>query len=380
MSPHMRRLLPLALATIAAPAVGAQSIFDSELRLAPQFVQYEIKSPSNEKISELAVPVFVTIPFGSRFTFDVGTAYARARATTGSAVSEINGLTDTQLRGNLTLGTDFVVITGGVNLPTGKSTVDLEQLTAAGRIGSDFLAFPISNMGTGLATTGGIAIARPIGDWNLGLGGAFRRSASYEPFNVPGQAPLKFQPGNEVRARIGVDRGVRNGRLTLGVTYSAFGDDEAGTSVYNTGNRVIAQTILTQQVVGADVTLAAYNVFRAPGTYASGDPAGRENIANGFLGIGFPLLGQYIEPSVEVRHWYQSIPGSTSGTASVLERSQSSYLGTASLRTRFELGGLSIFPSAGYTYGQLATVNTSGSPTHADLTGFRGQLAIRVAP
>lgn len=380
MSLSMRRLLPLALAAVVAPSAGAQSIFDTELRLAPQFVQYEIKSPSNEKISELAIPVFVTIPFGSRFTFDVGTAYARARVTNGSAVSEINGLTDTQLRGNLTLGTDFIVITGGVNLPTGSSTVELEQLTAAGRIGSDFLAFPISNMGTGLATTGGIAIARPIGKWNLGVGGAFRKSSSYQPFNVPGETPLRFQPGNEVRARVGVDRGVRNGRLTLGVTYSAFGDDAAGTSVYNTGNRVIAQSILTQNVVGADITLAAYNVFRAPGSYASGDPAGRENIANGYLGVGFPFLGRYLEPSVEFRHWYQAIPGSTSGSASIAARSQSSYLGTASLRTRIDIGGMSVFPSGGYTYGLLATVNAQGRSTTADMTGFRAQLAIRVAP
>lgn len=376
----MRRLLPLALAAVAAPTAGAQSIFDTELRLAPQFVQYEIKSPSNEKISELAIPVFVSIPFGSRFTFDVGTAYARARVTTGAAVSEINGLTDTQLRGNLTLGSDFVVLTGGVNLPTGQSTVGLEQLTAAGRIGSDFLAFPISNMGTGLATTGGIAIARPIGNWNIGFGGAFRRSASYEPFNTPGETPLRFQPGNEVRGRIGVDRGVRRGRLTLGVTYSAFGDDAAGTSVYNTGNRVIAQTILTQQFLRTDVTVAAYNVFRAPGTYASGDAAGRENIANGYLGIGFPILGQYFEPSVEVRHWYQSFPGSTKGAATILGRSQSSYLGTASLRTRLTIGGLSVFPSGGYTYGTLATLDDRGRSADADITGFRAQLAIRVAP
>lgn len=195
----MRRLLPLVLAAVAAPALGAQSIFDTELRLAPQFVQYQIKAPNNETISELAVPVFVTIPFGSRFTFDVGTAYARARAKTGDAVSEINGITDTQLRGNLTLGTDFVVITGGVNLPTGVSEVTLDQLTAAGRIGSDFLAFPISNMGTGLALTGGIAIARPLGNWNLGIGGAVRRSQAYQPFITEGPT-LRFQPGDEYRA------------------------------------------------------------------------------------------------------------------------------------------------------------------------------------
>ena len=379
MSMHMRTLLPLALATVVAPALSAQSVFDSELRLAPQFMQYQIKSPSNETISELAVPVFVSIPFGPRFTFDVGTSYARAKVTTGSTLSEINGLTDTQLRGNLTLGTDFVVITGGVNLPTGRSSVTLDQLTAAGRIGSDFLAFPISNMGTGLATTGGIAIARPFGDWNFGFGGAVRRSSTYDPYNVPGPT-LRFTPGDEYRARVGVDRGLNNGRLSLGLTYSAFGKDDAGGSVYNTGNRLIAQAVVTNSISGANVTLAGYNVFRAPGQYASGDPAGRENIANGYLGIGLHMLGTLVEPSIEGRHWLQNIPGVTSGSTTTADRSQSSYLGTFGLRTRIGVGALAAFPSVGYTIGQLATLDAQSTPVHADFTGFRAQLAIRVAP
>lgn len=379
MSSSMRPLLlPIALAVVLTPSLRAQSIFDSELRLAPQFVQYQLKAPANETISELAVPVFVSMPFGSSFTFDVGTSYTRARVTSGSTVSEINGLTDTQLRGNLTLGSDFVVVTGGVNLPTGRSSVTIDELTAAGRIGSDFLAFPISNMGTGLAATGGIAIARPLGDWNIGFGGAVRHSSTYDPFNVPGQT-LRFTPGDEYRARVGVDRGVSNGRLSLGLTYSAFGNDDAGGSVYNTGNRIIAQAALTNSISGTDVTLAAYNVFRAPGRYASGDPAGRENIANGYLGLGLHMLGTVVEPSIEARQWLQNVPGATSGT-STAERSQSSYLGTVGLRVKLDLPGITAFPSVGYTMGQLATLDGQGAPTRADLTGFRAQLAIRVAP
>lgn len=376
-TPMRTLLLPFALAVVT-PALRAQSIFDSELRLAPQFIQYQLKSPVNETISELAVPVFVSMPFGSSFTFDVGTSYTRARVTSGSAVSEINGLTDTQLRGNLTLGSDFVVLTAGVNLPTGRSSVTLDELTAAGRIGSDFLAFPISNMGTGLAATGGIAIARPLGDWNIGFGGAVRHSSTYDPFNVPGQT-LRFTPGDEYRARVGIDRGVLNGRMSLGLTYSAFGNDDAGGSVYNTGNRIIAQAALTNSISGTDVTLAGYNVFRAPGHYASGDPAGRENIANGYLGLGLHMLGTVVEPSIEARQWLQNVPGTTRGGAAA-DRSQTSYLGTVGLRVRLDLGGVSAFPSVGYTMGQLATLDAQGGPIHADLTGFRAQLAVRVAP
>src|SRR4051812_32767628 len=163
----MRRFIPLALAGVA-PTLSAQSIFDIGARVAPQFHSYKIEAPSNITVSEFAVPMFVAVPITSRFGFDVGTSYARARVEpTGGTVSEISGLTDTQIRANLTLGSDFVVLTAGVNLPTGKREVALPQAAAASLIGSDFLSFPISQMGTGLGGTGGIAVARPIGEWNL---------------------------------------------------------------------------------------------------------------------------------------------------------------------------------------------------------------------
>ena len=135
-------LVSVALLT-AAPTARAQSLFDAELRLAPQFMQYQLRAPADETITELALPLYVTVPVGSRLSFDVGTAYAQARVTSGGVLSEISGLTDTQIRGNYTLGSDFVVLTAGVSLPTGRSSVGLDQLTAAGRIGNDFLGFPV---------------------------------------------------------------------------------------------------------------------------------------------------------------------------------------------------------------------------------------------
>jgi hypothetical protein len=192
----VRRVVRAAIVVVlAAPGARAQSVFESELRLAPQYLQYRFAAPANSTISQLAVPLFVSLPLSERLTVDVGTSYARSRlSSSDGAVSEVNGLTDTQVRGNLTFGSDFIVLTAGLNLPTGRSSVSLDQFAAAGLIGNDFLAFPISNMGTGFAVTGGVAVARPVGGWNLGIGGAVRRSAAYQPYDIPGQT-LRFQPG-----------------------------------------------------------------------------------------------------------------------------------------------------------------------------------------
>ena len=186
----MRRFIPLAL-LLSASALPAQSIWDSSVRLAPQYQSYDVKSPINEKISQFSVPVFFSLPILPALTVDVGTAFASAslqRRTVDAGgnptttTSEMSGLTDTQVRANYAFGQDFVVITAGVNLPTGSATVDATELDAATRIGSDFLMFPISGFGSGLGITGGVAVARPAGNWNVGFGASVRHSSEYEPF------------------------------------------------------------------------------------------------------------------------------------------------------------------------------------------------------
>lgn len=368
------RLATVALGLVAAvrAPLHAQSLGDAEARVAPQWVQYRVHAPASETISELAIPVFVTIPAGSRLTVDVGTAYARAQVASGALRSDVAGLTDTQLRGNFTLGDDFVVLTAGVNLPTGRSSISLDQLAAAGRIGNDFLDFPVSNMGTGLAATGGVAIARPVGEWSVGAGVAVRRSATYEPFDIPDES-FRYQPGNEVRARVGADRPLGAGRLALGVTYAAFGRDDADGSAYDTGDRVVAQGALTGMVAGQEFTVAAYDLLRAPGFYASGERAGRENLANVFLSLGVHALGSVIEPSVELRQWLQN---ADAGDVS----SRASRLATFGLRVRAGVAGLTLYPSATYAIGSLAAADQAGLPVQARLTGFRVGLAAAASP
>ena len=355
--------LAVACAAVWSRPVGAQSVYDTNVRAAPQFVQYRLTSPINETISEFTTPIFVVIPVSQTLSFDVGTAYAWARVSpngsNAEATSTISGLTDTQLRANLALGTDFVVLTAGVNLPTGRESATQAQQLAAFRIGSDFLAFPISNMGTGLGFTGGVALARPLGAWNLGVGASVRQSSAYEPVVATGGTRVRFEPGNEYRARVGLDHAFGTGRVALGVTYSKFGDDALGGSIYNTGDRYIAQAGFNNSFGGARVLVNAWNLYRRSGMIFTGERTGPEDIANLLVGVGLSTMGGVVEPSVELRNWTQ-------------ESLSASTLATLGMRYTLDAGGMSVTPSAGYTFGRFAA-----APGNADLSGFRAALAVR---
>ncbi|HEY2379464.1 MAG TPA: hypothetical protein VGH98_26010 [Gemmatimonadaceae bacterium] len=353
-----------ALFTSFAAPLAAQSVYDANLRGAPQFVQYQVRSPINETISEFTLPIYVVVPVSSMLNFDVGTSFVSARVrpngTGTEAASDVSGLTDTQVRANLSLGTDFVVLTAGLNLPTGKETATQAEELAAFRIGNDFLAFPISNMGTGFGATAGIAVARPLGSWNLGFGGSLRKSAAYEPFVDNTGAQPRFQPGNEYRGRIGLDHPLGTGRVAFGFTYSKFGNDNIDESIYNTGDRYITQAGFNDSFGPANLLVNAWDLYRRSGTIFTGERTGRENIVNVLVGLGFRAMSGVLEPSVELRNWTQ-------------ENLSTSMLGTLGLRYSVDAGGFAITPSAGYSFGRFAALDGT-----ADLGGFRAAVAIRV--
>ena len=360
------RLAALGASIALAAPLSAQGIWDSQLRFGPQFVSYSITAPVNEKISQIAVPIFTAVPITSALTIDVGTSYAMTRferrtlsgTTPVTTTSEINGLTDTQLRASYAIGQDMHVLTAGLNIPTGSATVAPDELAAATVIGSDFLSFPVSGFGSGLGATGGLAFARPLGAWNFGFGASLRYAGEYEPFEDASGTATSFQPGPEYRVRTGIDHPWGAGRIAFGVTYSKFGDDKANATSYNTGDRYIGTFSMSNALAnGTDWSLYVWNLYRSSGTLIDQSTSPRANIANASLAFGVRgPADMVLEPAVEARLRTEQGAGT-------------SFLGTVGSRLVVNRGGWAIVPGFGFAVG---TMNS------ATLTGFRGSLAVRL--
>ena len=363
---RIHRLVPLAL-LLGATSLQAQGFWDSSLRLAPQVHSYTLKSPLNEKISSFSLPVFYVLPVLPALTVDVGTAFAMAKVetqslglsgTTTTSTSEISGLTDTQIRASYAFGQDFIVLTVGANLPTGSATVDADQINAATRIGSDFLMFPISGFGSGLGFTGGVAMAKPVGSWNFGFGTSVRYSGEFEPFRDATGTATKFTPGPEYRARLGADMPYGTGRMSFGVTYSSFGDDQSDFGTFSSGDRIIGQFAMNNSMKdNVDYSFVLWNLYRTAGTLINGSESPVGNITNAMLSFGVRAPGNTsLEPSIETRLWTQ-------------EATKTSFLSTFGLRLSIPRGRVMVVPGVGFSMGTMEG---------ATLTGFRGTLGMRI--
>ncbi len=358
-----RHFLPLALLAVAAP-LAAQDPSNTAVIVDPQFVSYQLGTGSTARtISQLGVPLAIIVPFSQRFNIDISSAYANSMVKTpGIASSSITGLTDTQVRGNFTLGDNAAIITLGVNLPSGQYKVPDGQQVAAGQIGNDFLIYPVTSMGNGLAVTGGIGFAWALGEWNLGVGTSFRYSTAFDAYQVQSTI-LRFTPGSEGRLRVGLDRPVGDGSFNVSLTYSKFGNDQAADSTFGTGDRMLVQSGYSIPIGGnRDLLFSLWDLYRGVGQQLGGVPSPSENVANLGVAMGFQLAsGLYIQPNVEARSWNYN-------------NANAGLLTNVGIRLRFDLGGLSMNPSATYSLGSL--YNT-GLPS-TDLTGFKVALLIRL--
>ncbi len=301
---------------------------------------YSIKT--GPKTSQFAFPIAVILPVNQRLSLDVGAYYASTRSEpVGDTATTVSGLTDTQVRASYVLGRDAVVATLMVNLPTGKSQ-SLEQSSTTGAAAANFLAFPVNVYRTGASVTGGLAAATELGSWNVGIAGSLRMSGTYQPFN---DDVAKYSPGTEGRMKIGVDRLIGSSRLSMGFTYSTFGNDEfknlgGGSGQYQPGNRYIGELAVSMLAGSGSVTGYVWNYYRNKAG-GSGAAANKENILSLGATGSWPLGSRMrLEPLLETRFWS---PDQGSGKMVGMGSSLQVPLGgafTLSPAARFDIGSV----------------------------------------
>ena len=272
----MRRALALLSLVFAAASLQAQAS-DAVYARINALSGFEFRSFSFDsglgvsKASQWHIPFAFVAPLGRRLSLDLSASYVGSSLTTGGGTEEITGLTDTQLRLLYTLQRDRLAASLLFNLPTGQRSVPQSQASVADAVGSNFLSFPVSALGTAFGVTGGLAVAARAGAWNLGLAGSLRYLGAYEPFS---DAAATYTPGIEGRLRAGVDRlvGART-RVLIGLSASTFSTDEfagtgggLGTSTYKPGARLLSDLALVHVVGATTFSLSAWDYYRLAGS------------------------------------------------------------------------------------------------------------------
>ncbi|MEI6740565.1 MAG: hypothetical protein WCK74_09670 [Gemmatimonadaceae bacterium] len=186
-------------------------------------------------ITQVTTPVSLSVPLGSAFSMDVGAYYASVTlrytpdvgGTGETRTATLAGPSDVRVRATGRFFNDAVVITAGINGPTGQTQLGTEGLTVLRASASPALGLSAAPVGSGTSGTMGLIVARQILGWAVAVGGSFERRGSYQPVAslTAGVPSADFQPGDVRRASLGIERLIGRHRLSVTGAYDQFGLD-----------------------------------------------------------------------------------------------------------------------------------------------------------
>lgn len=242
----MRRYL---VAALVIPLAGTASVASAQDNLLPSTSWGVVPIASGwhfakpiatsigavQDVAQAAVPFQVRIGIGSRWNFDVTGAYASAAihiigdSLTGTEdrVPMLTGPTDVKVRLSGPLIGDNIVVTAGVNAPTGITRLDNDQTAVLQTVGAPALHMPIGAYGTGTGGTLGVIGVAEAAGWVLALGGSVEQRTEYTPIALAiagGSSDTKLTPGMAIHATLGGDHVIGQERLSfllLADTYSS---------------------------------------------------------------------------------------------------------------------------------------------------------------
>jgi len=271
----MRRLA-MALAAACLPAIaGAQDALlpQTSWGLAPIYSSWNLNTAIGggrtvRDVSEFAVPFRARTTLGDNWSMDVSGAFASGqvniRESDGSLSKlALGGVTDIKLRASGNLAGDALLLTLGLNLPTGATKLGGDQTTALQALGAPALRLPVGAFGTGAGATVGLVGGFQREQWAYGLGVSIEQRTEYTPIALSlssGTSSTAVTPGTAIHVSLGADGVVGESRVNFLVITDFFAKDKV--VIGSGGNGADARGDYT---LGPQVTAIAAVDLSAPG-------------------------------------------------------------------------------------------------------------------
>ncbi len=268
----MRRLfIAAALCTCATTARAQETLLPSMgWGVSATVAAWHFATPFPQSGGALADVAEVALPFrlkGALGSWSVdlsgagafGALHLTSNSTQGANNGDddrlvtIAGPTDLKLRLSGPLFSDALLLTAGVNLPTGKVGLSSDETTVLQVLGAPALGMPIGAFGTGAGATLGLVRAFHGDDWAIAIGASGEQRTEYSPIALAltsGRSETKVTPGVAGHVTLGLDRTIGEGRLSMVLVGDMFSKDKVrvgaaatdSTSDYTLGPQLSAIT------------------------------------------------------------------------------------------------------------------------------------------
>ncbi|MBN2183976.1 MAG: hypothetical protein JW746_01480 [Candidatus Krumholzibacteriota bacterium] len=151
----------------------------------------------------------------------------------GSGETDISGLSDLRIQMSHSFVKDQILLSAGVNLPTGKRELDpVTDRAIIEFLSFDFLSLPMRRYGEGLGFNLQAGGAKEAGRFKYGLSAVYDYCGKYEPYSDGGD----YDPGDAISANATAAATIRKIDYSGDIGFSVFGTDQLdGDNIYKQG-------------------------------------------------------------------------------------------------------------------------------------------------
>jgi len=209
------------------------------IRVSPLYQSWS--DDGTNQLSEMSMPIFVYVPLGENLSMSLRGSQASIRSDMSP---ELGGMTDTQINLSHYLESSKIVLHAGVNLPTGKKELTLEEFETSYLISLNRYNFQVHSFGQGLNVSPGLSWALPLSETVVfGLGASYQYRGPFKPFE---KMTGRYDPGDEILLTGGLDfRLSETSTFSTDVIFTSFGIDKLnGDETFQSGHKIVVNTQL----------------------------------------------------------------------------------------------------------------------------------------
>lgn len=167
-------------------------------------------------------------------------------ASVGGDLNNLNGLSDSKISVKHSLSKYNLILTAGVNIPSGKTKLSANQFETVRFISQDLFGMRTPNFGEGTNVILGASWIHQLSDnYVAGLGASYQIKTEYQPLSSFND---KYKPANEISITGGLDIKLSETQTLTGDIMSVFfGNDKVnGNEVFSSGNMTVVDAVYKQ--------------------------------------------------------------------------------------------------------------------------------------
>ena len=227
------------LTMITTSSIYGQIIYGQPAsgNVRPVYSYWSVEGDSTKTdISQLMIPMTGFIPVQENMELRFFAANASNSADYDGTEYKLSGLTDLRLQMNTSLSDDRVLLSAGLNLPTGKKKLSHdEEQPVMSILTQNYLSFPLRRLGEGFGLNVLAGVATSTGKNRLGASVMYQLNGAYEAYEGDGD----YTPGNMFSVSAGIDNSSDALGLKAEVIFTTFGTDQLeGRKVFKQSDQI----------------------------------------------------------------------------------------------------------------------------------------------